>query len=62
MIVKFLVMAEIEVPDGTANPEGEAQLKFDNFREATLPSRDWGIFIYRIGEAEFERRRALGLR
>jgi hypothetical protein len=44
MKVKIPLIAEFDVPDGTANPQGEALLKLDAFRDGAagdgiLPSR-----------------------
>ncbi len=46
MIVRFLMVAEIQVDDTEYHTE-EAQAKLDAFREASLPN-ERGISLYRI--------------
>jgi hypothetical protein len=47
-LVKFLTVIEIEVDtDETYDPAEVAQAKLDAFREATLPSENYGIMLYR---------------
>jgi hypothetical protein len=47
-LVKFLTVVEIEVDTGEEyDPAEEAQLKLDAFREATLPSENYGVTLYR---------------
>lgn len=50
MKVKFLMIAEVEVPEGTSLESAlpEAQSILDNFREAAQPSNDHGITLYRV--------------
>lgn len=51
-VVKLLLVAEIEVPTDCLHPEGEAQLVLDHFRESVLPSREYGITLYRAQAAD----------
>jgi hypothetical protein len=47
-LVKFLTVVEIEVDTGEMyDPTEEAQVKLDAFREATLPSENYGVMLYR---------------
>ena len=49
MIVKVLLVAEMEIPD-IANPDGEVQRRLDAFREAVRPASEYGITIFRAPE------------
>ena len=47
-LVKFLTVVEIEVDtEEMHDPAEEAQVKLDAFREATLPSENYGVTLYR---------------
>jgi len=46
-IVKFLTIVEIEVDSEIHVSEEEAQIRLDAFREATLPSENYGVTLYR---------------
>jgi hypothetical protein len=47
-LVKFLTVVEIEVDtDEMHDPAEEAQVKLDAFREATLPTENYGVTLYR---------------
>ena len=46
-IVKFLAIAEIGVASEVDSPVEEAQAILDAFREATLPSDNYGVTLYR---------------
>jgi hypothetical protein len=45
--VKFLTIAEIEIDSEVGAPVEEAQAILDAFREATLPSQNHGVTLYR---------------
>lgn len=49
MIVKFLMIAEIEVENEEAAIE-EAQDTLDEFREAVRPAAEYGIVLYRASD------------
>ncbi len=46
-LVKFLAIAEIEIDPEVDAPVAEAQAILDAFREATLPSANYGVTLYR---------------
>jgi len=46
-LVKFLTIVEIEIETEMDLPDEEAQAKLDEFREATLPSDNYGVTLYR---------------
>ncbi len=46
-LVKFLTIVEIEVDSEIHVAEEEAQTRLDAFREATLPSENYGVTLYR---------------
>jgi hypothetical protein len=46
-LVKFLAVVEIEVDSDKHVAEKEAQTRLDAFREATLPSENHGVTLYR---------------
>jgi hypothetical protein len=47
-LVKFLAVVEIEVDtDEMHDPAEKAQAKLDAFREAALPSENYGVTLYR---------------
>ena len=46
-VVKFLTVVEIEVDSETQTASQEAQAKLDAFREAALPSENYGVTLYR---------------
>jgi hypothetical protein len=47
-LVKFLTVVEIEVhAEEMYDPAEVAQAKLDAFREATLPSENYGVTLYR---------------
>ena len=46
-LVKFLTVVEIEVEAETHAAAEAAQEKLDAFREATLPSENYGVTPYR---------------
>lgn len=53
MKVKVYMVAEVEVPGEYADsPEEGAQTQLDAFREATLPSAEWGITLYTLPQWE----------
>ena len=55
MKVKVFMVAEVEVPKlYEDSPEEGAQRQLDAFREATLPSSEWGITLYRMGFEDME--------
>ena len=58
MKVKLLMVAEIEVPDDS-EPLEEAHDKLDAFREATLPSQNYGITLSCINPREMSEDLAL---
>lgn len=52
MLVKVLMVAEIEVDDDAAQddddrPGRDADVKLDAFREAVLPSENYGVTLYK---------------
>lgn len=48
MKVRLLCWVEVELPeDNFYDPEAAARAQLDNFREAVLPSMEYGITIYR---------------
>ena len=46
-LVKFLTVVEIEVDSEMHAAVEEAQASLDAFREATLPSENYGVTLYR---------------
>jgi hypothetical protein len=46
MVVRLLLVAEMEVPG--EEPVQEAQDKLDAFREAARPSEEWGVTLHRV--------------
>lgn len=46
-LVKFLTVAEIAVDSDIYDLVAEAQAVLDAFREATLPSTNYGVALYR---------------
>ncbi len=46
-LVKFLTVVEIEVDSAMDAAVAEAQATLDAFREATLPSQNYGVNLYR---------------
>jgi hypothetical protein len=46
-LVKFLTVVEIEVRSEMHAAVDEAQAELDAFREATLPSDNYGVTLYR---------------
>jgi hypothetical protein len=46
-LVKFLTVVEIEVNSEDYAAVEDAQAKLDAFREATLPSENYGVTLYR---------------
>jgi hypothetical protein len=46
-LVKFLTVVEIEVNSEEYSSVEFAQAKLDAFREATLPSENYGVTLYR---------------
>jgi hypothetical protein len=46
-LVKFLAVVEIEVDSDMQVAEEKAQIQLDAFREATLPSENHGVTLYR---------------
>mgnify|MGYP001616231877 CR=1 FL=1 len=56
MRVKILMVADIDVgcPANIAAAKAEAFRRLDSFREAALPSANYGIVLYRIRPDELE--------
>ncbi len=52
MVVKILMVAEVEVPDGCEEPTDEAHGLLDAFREAVIPSMNHGITLYCVRASE----------
>jgi hypothetical protein len=46
-VVSFLTVVEIEVDSETDAAVEDAQAILDSFREATLPSENYGVSLYR---------------
>jgi hypothetical protein len=46
-VVKFLIVAEIEVDSHEGGAVAEAQARLDSFRESVLPSENYGLTLYR---------------
>ncbi len=59
MIVKLLMVAEVEVPDGCDEPTDAAHDKLDCFRESVVPSQNHGITLYCVKAQELSEDLAL---
>jgi len=51
-VVKFLTVVEIEVDSEMHAAVEDAQARLDAFREATLPSENYGVTLYRATPAD----------
>ena len=56
MRIRILLIAEMEVPDDSTNPLPEAEARLDEFREAVLPSSEYGIVLARTSGDEMDSR------
>jgi hypothetical protein len=45
-LVKLLIIAEIEIDSETDAAIQRAYARFDSFRESSLPSENYGVFVY----------------
>ena len=46
-VVKFLIVAEIEVDSEEGGAIAQAQATLDSFRESIQPSENYGVTLYR---------------
>ena len=46
-LVKFLIVAEIEVDSEESDAIAQAHAALDSFRESVLPSENYGVTLYR---------------
>ncbi len=54
MKIRLLLIAKMEAPDDSTDPLPEAEAWLDQFREAVLPSSEYGIVLTRTSGNEID--------